>query len=55
MNNAVWFSGNLARQVYGIMRRVVQKKASIQKCMLRLAMANVGLWFEQVFTSYGAQ
>ena len=45
MNNAAWFSVNLARQVYGIMRRVAQKKASIQKyCMLRLAMSNVGLW-----------
>ena len=41
MNNAAWFSGNLARQVYGIVRRVAvaQKKSSIQKCMLRLAMS----------------
>ena len=58
MNNAAWFSVNLARQVYGIMRRVAQKKASIQNCMLRLAMSKswfMTLWFEQFFTSYCAQ
>ena len=44
MNNAAWFSGNLARQVYGKMRRVAQKKpVYLQNCMLRRAKSNVGL------------